>query len=275
MNLDAYLARTGFAGVRAASRQTLGELVFAHACHIPFENLDVLLGRGIDLAEEAVEAKLVRAGRGGYCFEQNALFARVLAALGFTATLLSARVRYNQPTTIVSPRTHVFVRIDLDGVPWLADVGIGGISPTAPLRLDLLDEPQPTPHDTRRIVRVERRPFPHYMHQVRFGAEWVDVCEFTMEEMPFIDRVLANWYTSTHPESRFRKNLIAALARPDGTRLNLMNRELVHRRGADVLDRQLIGGPDELLRVLAERFGLELPPGTLLAATELSWDDPH
>ena len=64
-----------------------------HATHIPFENFDVLLGRPIRLDPEGLQAKLVGAGRGGYCFEHNTLFAAVLERLGYEVTLLAARVR--------------------------------------------------------------------------------------------------------------------------------------------------------------------------------------
>src|SRR5438552_1743671 len=83
---------------------------------------------------------------------------------------------------------------DLDGATWVADVGVGGLSPTAALRLDT-EEEQPTPHEPRRIVRQDGRLF----HQVRLAGDWTDVCEFTLDVMYPIDRELANWYTSTHP----------------------------------------------------------------------------
>ncbi len=264
MDLDAYLLRIGYAGPREPTLDVLRRVQFAHACTIPFENLDVLLGRGVSLADDAVERKLVGDRRGGYCFEQNSLLLRALAALGFTAAPLSARVRIQAPREFVPPRTHLFVRVELDGVPWLADVGVGGLTPTGPVRLDLLDEEQPTPHEARRIVREDGPPFPRYFHQAKLGDGWVDVYEFTLEEMPVIDREVGNWWTSTNPGSKFRQNLMAALARPDGTRLTLLNREFTHRRGAEVLERVELADPDQLLEVLAGRFGLRLPPGTRL-----------
>jgi N-hydroxyarylamine O-acetyltransferase len=238
MNLEAYLARIGYRGPRVPTLAVLRDVVCAHARSIPFENLDVLLGRGISLDDEAVERKLVHDRRGGYCFEQNSLLLRALTALGFSAAPLSARVRVNQPPGVIPPRTHLFLRVELDGVPWLADVGIGGLSPTGPFRLDAIG---------------------------------IDVCEFTLEEMPAIDRELSNWWTSTHPQSRFRQNLIAGLARPDGTRVSILNREFTHRRGAEVLERFEFADADHLLMVLAERFGLVFPAGTRFGTGEKLW----
>ena len=268
MNLDAYLSRIGYDGPRTPTLDVLREIVLTHACAIPFENLDILLGRGISLADDAVERKLVTDRRGGYCFEQNSLLLRALTALGFAATPLSARVRLKQPREAIPPRTHLFVRVDIDGVPWMADVGLGGNTPTAPIRLDLFETAQPTPHGPRRIVREEWEPLPRYFHQIEINGEWTDATEFTREEMPVIDRELANWWTSTHPESRFRKNLMAALARPDGTRFSLLNREFTHRRGAEVLEQFEIADADQLLAVLAERFELVFPAGTRFSLPE-------
>lgn len=271
MNLDAYFSRIGYAGARTASLDTLRGIVLAHSCSIPFENLDILLGRGISLDDEAVERKLVRDRRGGYCFEQNSLLLRALTALGFAAAPLSARVRFQQPREVVTPRTHLFLRVVIDGVPWMADVGLGGLTPTAPIRLDLMDAEQLTPHETRRILLEPAHPSPVYFHQVDSAEAWADATEFTLEEMPVIDRELGNWFTSTHPSSKFRLNLTAALARPDGTRFALLNREFTHRRGGHVLERFEIADPEQLLTVLEERFGLLFPPGTRFATPGLVW----
>ena len=264
MDLDAYHARIHYAGRRKPTLDTLRGLVLGHATSIPFENLDVFLGRGVSLADADVERKLIGDRRGGYCFEQNSLLLRALTALGFEATPLSARVRLKAPRDLVPPRTHLFVRVVIDGVPWLADVGVGGLSPTAPVRLDLLDAEQRTPHEPRRIVCEERSSSPRYFHQAMLGDMWSDVYEFTLEEMPAIDREVGNWWTSTSPQSKFRQNLMVALARPDGTRVSVLNREFTHRRGAEILERIELADTEALLTVLAERLELRLPVDTPL-----------
>src|SRR5688572_327227 len=117
LDLAAYLARTGLAAVPPATPAGLAELHLAHATHIPFENLDVLLGRPIRLDLDSLQQKLVRDRRGGYCFEQNMLFAAVLEAVGFRVSRLAARVRYR--TTRLLPRTHMLLLVDADGGPYL------------------------------------------------------------------------------------------------------------------------------------------------------------
>jgi N-hydroxyarylamine O-acetyltransferase len=266
IDLDAYFARIGVCGPLPSTRTTLDRLTCAHACAIPFENLDVLLGRPIDLAPEAIFDKLVTRRRGGYCFEQNALFLEVLEALGFEARPLAARVRLDRPRGIIPPRTHVFLRVEVEGHTLLTDVGVGALSLTAPLQLDT-EEAQSTPHDRRRIVR-EGGP---YVHQAEVGGEWTDVCEFGLDEMPYIDRVIANWYTSTHPESLFLNRLMVARATADGGRITLQNGE-IKRRGRDGrAEARALATADELLAVLAAEFDLRFPPGTRFGAPGAPW----
>lgn len=266
MNLAAYFKRIGYRGRYQPDLTLLSALTLAHTQSIPFENLDVLLGRPISLEPEALFQKLIVERRGGYCFEQNGLFLEVLRELGFQVTPLSARVRLQRPRDFTPPRTHVFLRVELGGESWLTDVGVGGLSLTSPLRLASAEE-QSTLHEPRRIIREAGRLF----HQVRFGAEWQDVCEFTLEEMPPIDRELANWYTSAHPQSHFKNRLIVARAAPEGQRLTILNDQFTLReRHGTATSRQIASAP-ELLEVLLKQFGLCFAAGTRFGGAEHPW----
>ena len=105
----------------------------------------------------------------------------------------------------------------------------------------------------------------------RPAGEWHDICDFTLEEMPPIDRELANWWTSTHPESNFRQRLTAARAGLDGTRRSLLNREFTHRRGAEILEQRELATPDELRATLAQHFDLHFPAGTRFGPPGSPW----
>ncbi|MFO0612211.1 MAG: arylamine N-acetyltransferase [Polyangiaceae bacterium] len=251
IDLDRYFERIAYRGPRHATVESLAELSRAHVTAVPFENLSVLLGHSIPLEPEALFDKIVVRRRGGYCFEQNGLFLEVLRALGFDATPLSARVRLRHSREHISARTHVLVRVILDGRPWLADVGVGAASLTGALRFDEEGE-QATPHEPRRIVREEGR----WFHQIKYGETWNDVYELTGEEMPSIDRVVGNWYTSTHPESHFKDRLIAARALPNGRRATLLNRDYTIRDASGVGTTTRIESPAALRDVLGEQFGL-------------------
>jgi len=280
VDLSAYFERIRYGGPTAPTVSTLHGITAAHVAAIPFENLDVLLGRPISLAPERIAQKLLQERRGGYCFEQNTLLLHVLEALGFQVRALSARVRVQRPRDFVPPRTHVFLRVELEGATWLTDVGLGGFSLTSALRLEA-DTSQSTPHEPRRIVRdgewsgFERRaPDARLFHQAYFGGAWHDVCDFTLEEMPEIDRVLGNWYTSAHPASHFRSRLMVARALPEG-RATLLNRELtIRRKDGSIAEESVLDTPEQLLAALARHFDLHFPPETRFACPGLEWSEP-
>jgi len=257
-DLDAYFARIGYSGPRTATLEVLNAIVEAHIQTIPFENLDVLLRRDIRLEPEALFQKLILDRRGGYCFEQNGLLLEILGALGFQAAPLSARVRWQRPRDFTPPRTHVFLRVTIKGENWLIDVGVGGLSPTSAIRLEENGNVQTTPHEPRRIVREDGRLF----HQVLLAGQWCDLYEFTLEEMPLIDRELGNWFTSAHPESHFRNRLIVSRAAPQGVRLTLQNEEFSIRGSDGKAVTRNLNSPVELLEVLATHFGLHFPADT-------------
>ena len=257
--LDRYFARVGYAGPREPTLEVLHALTGAHTRQVPFENLDVLLGREIRLDEDALFDKIVTQRRGGYCFEMNGLFLRVLEALGFDVLPLSARVRLDRPRDFIPARTHMFLRVIADGGVWLSDVGVGAASLTAPIRFEL-DLEQPTPHETRRVVRDGDR----FFHQIRYGESWTDIYEFSGEAMPRIDREVANWYTSTHPQSHFKQRLIASRAAEDGRRYTILNGDFKVRQRDGHADVTPIQSPEKLLELLSEHFGLHLSPGAQL-----------
>lgn len=266
IDLDAYFARIGYAGPTNATLATLHAIVAHHVTAIPFENLDVLLGRPIQLDPARLQEKLIRDRRGGYCFEQNGLLLLVLQALGFQATPLPARVRLQQSRDFVPPRTHLCLRVDVAGEPWLADVGIGGLSLASAIRLDSTGE-QLTPHEQRRLLREDGR----FFHQAKLEDGWADVYEFTLEVMHPIDCELANWWTSTSPTSKFRQSLTVALAGSAGTRRTIRNRDFTIRRGPEIIERRELVSPAELVEVLAQHFGLIFPAGTCFGEPGSAW----
>ncbi len=266
MDLRAYFARIGYDGPAEPTLAVLNAIVQAHVQSIPFENLDVLQRQPIELTPAALEHKLVQRRRGGYCFEQNGLLLLALESIGYDVAPMSARVRYGRPGGVVPPRTHLFLRVRIDGIPWLADVGVGGFSMTSAIRLDTAGE-QATPHEARRITRDGAL----HLQQVRFGGDWHDLYEFTLEEMPLVDRELANWYTSAHPQSDFRHRLVVALALPGGRRKTLLNREFSDRQRNGTVDGRVIATHQELLAVLADDFGLRLERDSRLTCAGLDW----
>lgn len=254
IDLDAYCTRVGYTGGRQPGMDTLQALHLAHATHIPFENLDVLLGQPIKLDLTEIQAKIIRARRGGYCFEQNMLFAAVLEQVGFDVTRLAARVRLG--TNRLSPRTHMLLLIKLDGVSWIADVGFGGCGLLQPIPLEADREVRQFQWSFR--LRRERENWVLQCPQCSLGQ---DQYAFTLEPQLPVDYLLANYYCSTHPESRFVQTLTVQLPTPT-QRFMLRNREFTVIEPSGVR-REMLADDEQLLRVLAERFGLRFPPGTV------------
>jgi N-hydroxyarylamine O-acetyltransferase len=116
INLDSYFARIGYAGPSEPSLEVLRALCALHPIAIPFENLDVIRGLGVRLDLPSVEQKLVGDRRGGYCFEQNGLFAAAIEGLGFRVTPLAARVRWQVSAEVHMPLSHMVLRVDLEDV---------------------------------------------------------------------------------------------------------------------------------------------------------------
>ena len=153
LDLHAYLGRIGLAATGAPSLTLLRSVIARHTGSIPFENLDIVLGRPIRLDIGSVQAKLVGAGRGGYCFEQNTLLQAALERLGFAVSSLMARVVRTAAADAMTPRTHMLLRVDLPEGAYLADVGFGNLTPTGPLMLGS-QAPQPTGHEDYRLRQM-------------------------------------------------------------------------------------------------------------------------
>ncbi len=254
LDLDAYLARTGYAGPLTPTRAVFETLHLAHATHIPFENLDVLLGRPIRLDLDALQDKLVRRRRGGYCFEQNALLAAALERVGFPVTRLAARVRYG--ATRLLPKTHMLLKVEAEGRPYVADVGFGADGLLLPLAME--------PGVVARQFSWSYRLNPEgdlLALQSLYRGEWRDLYVFTQEPQYPVDFEVANYYVSTHPNSRFTRMLTLQLPTPE-LRHVLRGRQLTVTTSHAEEIRAV--AEHELPALLADPFGIELEPGTVV-----------
>ena len=249
--LDAYLARVGVAQPPVADLEALRALHLAHRVAIPFENLDIQIGRPIRLDIESLQEKLVGARRGGYCFEQNTLFLHALRALGFEVDPCEARVRPPDSTALTA-RTHMVLVARIDGGEWLVDVGFGASGPLEPVALS--DQAQDQHGWAYRVVREGQT------HVLQFhGAEaegWRDLYAFIPEARHPVDFEVANWYTSTHPEGIFVRTLTAQCATPEARHAL---RGLTYTRSTPDGERTRELGRHDLIPFLAETFGIELP----------------
>lgn len=265
LDLDGYFARIGYTGSPRPDLETLRALTELHPARIPFEAVDVFLGRPVELTPRAVQAKLIEAGRGGYCFEQNGLLERVLRALGFTVEGLIGRALWMRPEGAPPmPLTHMALRVTLDGERWLADVGFGSCIAGAPLRFDAVGEAQPTRHESFRVTRLGA----WTLLEAQLPDGWHPLYMLSPEPALEADYVAANWYTSTHPESGFRRELRAALTTPQ-RRTTLLNNRLTVRQASGAADRRFLS-ERELADALVSTFGLRLDAESAREAAALA-----
>jgi N-hydroxyarylamine O-acetyltransferase len=220
-----------------------------HLLAVPFENLDIPLGRKILLDEDTILHKIVEQRRGGFCYELNSAFAALLRALGFQITLLSPRVaRYAGGE---GPEfDHMALRVDLQN-PWLADVGFGE-SFLEPLRLESGTE-QVDPSGTFRLVQVEER---LQLEKLESNGSWKGQYSFALKPHGLGDFAGMCHYHQTSPESHFTQNRICSRATPDG-RITLSGMKLIVTSNGQRQERTL-SSESEWNSTLQELFGINL-----------------
>ncbi len=279
LNLRAYLDRIAYSGSILPSAETLHALHRAHMLAVPFENLDIHIGRPIICDVDRFLHKIINERRGGFCYELNGAFATLLRALGFHVTLLSARVIGADGS--VSPEfDHLTLRVDLraselsaseppaserralepprpaahevsSDPPWLADVGFGD-SFIEPLRLT----PNVEQHQIGRVYRLNEVEGAFHM-EVRADGKWKRQYSFTLQPGNLSDFADMCRYHQTSPDSHFMRHRICSRATPEG-RITLSDLMLIETRDGRREEREL-GGEEQWRASLRELFGIDLP----------------
>ncbi|MER5205795.1 arylamine N-acetyltransferase [Streptomyces sp. NPDC002825] len=254
LDLDAYLARIEYDrerdGELVPDVRTLTALHRAHVSAIPFENLDVALERNVPLDLKSLQGKLVERRRGGYCYEQNSLFAAVLERIGFRVAGRGARNRSRGAA--LPPVTHALLVVTVDGEQWLADVGFGWQGPLEPVPL----------RDGARVeqggwtfgIGVEDEGI-HVLRSLR-PEGWTDLYAFSPQALYPGDFTVMNHYSSSHPQSRFLGQVVAQ--RPGADVRKALVRERLSMTRTDGSAEERTVGVAELAATLEAEFGIEL-----------------
>lgn len=226
-DLDAYLARIALKHAPAADSEGLSTVLRAHRLTIPFENLDIRLGRGVSLDPHHVFDKLVHRRRGGYCFEHNGLFFRALEALGFEARPLLGRVWLKAEG--IPPRNHRLNLVTIDGEKWIADAGFGG-SYTPPMRLiDGAFAQSPDGADFR-LSRFDDYGWLLERNADRTKEDWQRQYSFTLDPVAPADIEMSNHWAATRPDTLFTTISLVSLCLPTGF-ASLVDRHYSRRAG--------------------------------------------
>ena len=247
MNVS-YLKRIAYSGSTAPNVESLRQLHRAHMLSVPFENLDIGLGRKIICDEQPILRKIIEQRRGGFCYELNGAFAALLRELGFKVTLLSARVARQDGSA--SPEfAHLTLRVDLEE-PWLADVGFGD-SFLEPLRLKTdVEQPQAG----RKFRLVEERGALHM--EMAEPEDWKRQYSFALVPRQLSDFAAMCDYHQTSPQSSFTQKNICSRATPDG-RITLADRELIVTRNGKK-EESTLHSEQEWREALNMHFGIVL-----------------
>lgn len=252
MKTEAYLQRINYTGPLDPTAKTLRALHQAHLLAVPFENLDIDLGRPIIPDEAPLFRKIVEGRRGGFCYELNGLFAALLRELGFEVTLLSARVA-RQAGGFGPEFDHLTLLVQLEE-RWLADVGFGE-SFREPLRLDEPGE-QAQKMGAYRLTREGEE----WIYGERDEAQaWQPQYQFTLQPRQLTDFAGMCRYHQSSPESHFTQKRICSLATPEG-RVTLSDMRLIITQNGVREEREL-AGQVAYESALGEWFGVRLKLG--------------
>lgn len=269
-DLDAYFNRIGYTGSKEPTFENLKAIQWYHLQAIPFENLDVHIAEKVSIDPIDIQRKMIFEGRGGYCFEQNTYSMWVLRALGFHVTPVLARNRWMKPVDVVTPSTHIILKVKIDNDLYIYDVGFSANASPYPLKV-YCDNEQPTALETHRIVYQEKTDT--FLNQIFIGGEWKDVFIFTLTESYPYDWEIGNFYVSNCPSFVLHENIVVSF--PQGAiRYSLLNNVLTERNvvAGETPKITEIKTEAEYLHVLRTVFKLKLDEGTKICPRNVTWD---
>jgi len=254
-----YLRRISYVSKLKPTIEALNRLHTAHMRSVPFENLDIQLGRPIELNVDAFFNKIVHQHRGGFCYELNGLFAELLKSVGFKVTMLSARVA-RQDGTFSPEYDHMTLLVELSE-RWIADVGFGE-SFVEPLRLDQTNE-QIQYGKRYRILRHEGA----FLYQLFDDNSWINQYSFHLNPHPLADFNDMCLFHQTSPDSTFTQKTICSRLTHDG-RITLTDKKFIFTSGTKRVETD-VEGKEDFQTLLLEHFGIELPADSVWKSTTL------
>lgn len=256
MIVDNYLKRIGLDRPKVLDRQSLEAILKHSARTIPFENLDIHLGKSIIIDDEAVIDKILNQGRGGYCYEVNGLLSLVLKELGFKTGFLGARTifGYNE----LRPVTHMILKVDIDSESYLCDLGFTGMNSITPIAIGSSSEVK----DYYKYFRLQEDKELGYILQVKNDQDkWNSLYSFDMQPYKKIDFELANYFNSTSEKSICTRQLICSINTEEGS-IRLVGNEL-KIRSENVSEDRVITTKEQLQDTLENKFKIFLTPSEL------------
>jgi len=254
MDSKKYLDRIGFQGKPEADYATLSELQYRHFLTVPYENLDILNNIPLSLDADDLYEKVVINKRGGYCFELNALFNILLIEIGFKTVSYFARFLLDEPE--IPMRRHQIMRVEIDGEYFIADVGVGSVTPERSLKLTENEETE-----IRGVLyKFTKDPFLGWVLQYKYihgKKDWAPLYSFTEEPQIEVDFIQPNFFCQYHDDSIFNKeNMIALRTSASKLTLDANLFKETDFTGKKLTEKHLT--PTEIPEILSTRFGINL-----------------
>jgi N-hydroxyarylamine O-acetyltransferase len=247
-NIENYLKRIQVDEAFSADLKFLTTLQNQHMLNIPFENLDIGIGKEIVLDYDKLYQKIVLNRRGGYCYELNGLFCSLLRQLGYTVDMLSARV-YNSEGVPGHEFDHMTLLAHLEK-DYLVDVGFGD-SFRKPIEM-----PDGSVVDVSGKYPVRSNPEIQsgFFLKRFFENEWKPQYQFTTIPRKLSDFEDMNRYHQTSPESHFTQRSICTIAAETG-RISLSDEFLTVTEGQEK-QKYLVSSADIFKSWLKEYFDI-------------------
>ena len=251
MNVKEYLSRIGLSGAcPSLSYEFLCRLQYAHVTHVPYENLDIVEKIPLSLEHDDIFDKVVTKNRGGYCFELNCLFSAFLRELGFSTRDFLGRFLRGESSIPV--RRHRIIAVDLDGVTYICDVGMGQSAPRYPLILKegIIQE------QFGETYKFEHDDFHGWVLYDLHKGEWRKFYSFTEDRQLDIDFIHPSFYCEKHDASPFNKGVMVAIKTENGRKaINVRDFKIFVGGDLSYIEENMTD--ERLLEVLKNEFGIE------------------
>ena len=250
MDVKKYLSRIGISSQLKPDLHTLIKLHKSHILNVPFENLDIHLGREITLDFKKFYTKIVINNRGGFCYELNGSFYNLLANLGYKAKMVSARVA-NSKGDFGKEFDHMAIIVKLDD-EWLVDVGFGD-SFIEPIKFEL-ELPQKRYGMIYKIVKHDEDYFK--LQKSSDGVNYIDQYIFTLNERKLSDYTEMCIHNQTSPTTMFTHKRICTIATEDG-RITLSDLKLIRTIGGEKIE-TILNNENEFQECLKTYFKINI-----------------
>ncbi len=251
IDIDAYLSRIKCHRERKPSIKYLRHLHRNHLYNIPFENLDIHLGREITLDTNRIFEKVVTDLRGGFCYELNGIFQQLLLKLGYYVTIISART-YGENGTLGDEFDHLLLLASFEDKEWLVDVGFGDLC-LAPIEFKLGGMQM----DGNKYFRIEETPDRKYILQSSTdGEHFSNQYLFSKKERQFVEFVAKCHYHQTSPQSIFTRKKVITKATKEG-RITLTDKKFIIHKLGEKLEEAILN-QDQFDTKLVQHFNIQL-----------------